>query len=185
MLEFSVGNRADILRTIIPFFDANPPRTQHRYLQYQSMRNFLGIKTSLSSLNKTVDTDWLSGFIDAEGCFYVGVCPHPNTRTGIAVLPKASAGFEDRETLEEISLILGCGRIRKRKDGFSMFEVSALADCIKVTRILPPLRTTKSDDLLYFTKILDIMSNKGHLTENGLFSIRELKAKMNKNELKI
>ena len=35
-----------------------------------------------------LDAQWITGFVDGEGCFHVGINPHRETTTGYQVLPE-------------------------------------------------------------------------------------------------
>ena len=38
--------------------------------------------------------DWIAGFVDGEGCFYVGVNKHPEVKFGYQILPELKVGTE-------------------------------------------------------------------------------------------
>ena len=181
MMEYSVGCRKDLIDKIIPFFDAHPLKTT-KDTQYLQLRLALGV-ASLVRQTKTASIDWLSGFIDAEGCFYVAISPHKNMSLGFCVLPKFLLGFSELSVLQQIRNLLGYGSIRQTKDGFWMYEISALSDLQTFTSLFErgpnQLRTHKLVAFTFFCEILQIMSVKGHLTEKGLKNIRELKSRMN------
>src|SRR6266849_6424588 len=43
-----------------------------------------------------LDAEWITGFVDGEGCFYVGVNPHSDLKTGYQVLPEFTVVQHER-----------------------------------------------------------------------------------------
>lgn len=201
MMEYAVSNKADLENIIIPFFDKYPLQTL-KINRYLDMRSFFYPETSfhveenakqLSSLDSrltrgdtNINIDWLSGFIDAEGCFYFGLCLNKKSQamgiTKYIFLPKFFLGSQEEKILQEIQSFLGFGCIRKIKNKtFFMYELSSLSDLLDLTNILcPRLQTIKWKSLMHFIRILRIMEKKQHLTEHGMFQIKLFKTKMNK-----
>jgi len=75
----------------------------------------------------------------------------------------------------------GCGNIYKSGVAFD-FTVTKIKDLANI--IIPffdkyPLCGVKYQDYLDFVKVLKLMENKSHLTEEGLDQIRKIKAGMN------
>jgi len=193
MMEYSVGNRQDLSNIILPFFNSNNFITEHRWNQFSSMCKIINnvSSTSPTCYNNSVSTnmpslDWISGFIDAEGCFYVSVFNSKDTKIGVRVIPKLFIGLGKNEALvlHKIKKQLGVGYVRQRKDSSWIYEVSALEDLMHIAGCLESngqclLHTSKKLSFLNWKLILDIMHSKGHHTLDGLDKIRLLKSQIN------
>lgn len=164
MMEYSVGNSQDLAEIIIPFFEQNYLKTEAKFNQFHIWRKeFLYDKTgevSVLDLNikdrhlahehRPINKEWLAGFIDAEGCFYVGICKHTTMKMGHIVLPKFFISQNDSIVCNKILALINGGRCRKYKNTW-MFEVSALKDHNNILNILPiqSLKTKKKRRIFY------------------------------------
>jgi hypothetical protein len=84
--------------------------------------------------------------------------------------------------LKSILTYLGCGRVTNTSRGDCWFVVSKFSDI--ETKIIPffnkySIQGIKALDYADFKSAAEIIKVKGHLTEKGLETIRELKAGMN------
>lgn len=133
--------------------------------------------------------NYLAGFTDGEGCFYVGVHPTSNVSLGLQVIPE----FHVSQNGERISVLqlfietFGCGTIKKNapvgsRDKTYVFVVKRHNDLYE--RVLPfferfPLRSEKQQEFLKFAQVVRMMHCKEHLTSNGLKKILEIAFSMN------
>lgn len=77
---------------------------------------------------------------------------------------------------------LDCGKVYKNQEVF-VYEVVKFSDIKE--KIIPlfkksPIAGVKAKDLEDFCKVVELMQNKAHLTEEGLNKIRKIKAGMNR-----
>ena len=84
--------------------------------------------------------------------------------------------------MDTIANFLACARIEKRKKEACDFTVNSFKAF--ELKIIPffltyPLQGSKSLDFKDFNKVINIMKVKGHLTEQGLKKIKDIKAGMN------
>jgi LAGLIDADG endonuclease len=138
---------------------------------------------------------WVTGLIDAEGCFYVRLTKSKNHKTGWWIQACFQLGFhiKDKDLLLQIkSFFNETGSIYTMNNNKALlYQVRNLSEIIKV--IIPhfenyPLITKKQSDFLLFKEIVKLMDKGEHLTINGLIKIVNLKASLNKglsNELKV
>lgn len=133
---------------------------------------------------------WIAGFTDGEGCFSVSIFRNRSSALGWQVFPEfvLTQGTSSRSALEEVKDFLGCGRIyvNRRHDNH---REDLLRYCVRSQRdlrerIIPffkvwPLRTRKQRDFELFCRVLEMMSSKEHLTENGLNRVRRVTSEMN------
>ena len=133
--------------------------------------------------------NYLAGFADGEGCFYVGVHPNSNVTLGLQVIPE----FHVSQNGERISVLrlfvdaLGCGAIKRNasassRDKTYVFVVKRHDDLYE--RVLPfferfPLRSEKQQEFLKFAEVVEMMHRKEHLTTEGLKRISEIAFSMN------
>ena len=61
-----------------------------------------------------ISDEYLYGFTDAEGCFYVGVVPSKETKLGWQVIPffKVSQNPKGKVVLDYFKKRLGCGYVK-------------------------------------------------------------------------
>ena len=132
--------------------------------------------------------NYLAGFAEGEGCFYVGVHPTTNVTLGLQVIPEfhVSQNAERREVLDLISCRLGCGRIRANHrasaDTTLVYVVRRREDLL--TRVIPffetqPLLSSKQRDFLAFAGIVRAMDRGEHLTNEGLAALVDRALSMN------
>jgi hypothetical protein len=79
---------------------------------------------------------------------------------------------------------LNCGKYSYQSDKVGNFGVYKFSDIVE--KIIPffnkyPILGVKNYNFQDFCKIAELVSNKAHLTIEGLDKIREIKAGMNKN----
>lgn len=133
--------------------------------------------------------NYLSGFTDGEGCFYVGVHPTKNVRLGLQVIPEfhVSQNGERLSVLELFVETLDCGSIKRNapinsRDKTYVYVVKRHEELYE--KVLPffekfPIRSEKHQEFLKFAKVVKLMHEKEHLTSNGLRRILEIAFSMN------
>ena len=156
--------------------------------------------SSISYQRDKLDPNWVTGFVDAEGCFSVMV--EISTPYG-AEVPKGARedlkrkvkiSFEinlhekDKDILYKIQSFFGVGAVYNRKDRpISWYRVTNITFINNV--IIPhftnyPLISKKAVDFQLWCKVVEIISNKEHLTEEGFLKILSYYASINRGASK-
>lgn len=134
---------------------------------------------------------WICGFVDGEGCFSISMIRNATTSSGWQVFPEfvVTQAEKSRSSLELIQHHFGCGRIYvnlrhdNHKENLLRYCVRSQKDLQE--RIIPffkqnPLRTAKNEDFKKFVKVLRLLEQKKHLTNNGLRRIANIIQDMNR-----
>ena len=132
--------------------------------------------------------DYISGFVDGEGCFSVSIHPHPTVRYGtrwlIAPCFQIYQHKDNLELLEELQRFFGCGRIQSKGPNsnvmtFAVYRRSDLESVIIPFFSKHPLISSKREDFLKFREIVRRMQKKEHRTDGGFRTIVEIAFSMN------
>jgi hypothetical protein len=135
------------------------------------------------------DPNWLAGFTDAEGCFFVGISKKKFTKTGYSVQLRFIISQHSKDTIliNSLTNFFKCGKIMIM-DNKSMveFRVCLFKDIIE--KVIPffdkySLYGAKILDSVDFCKIASMMKSKTHLTVSGLEEIRRIKSNMNRGRI--
>lgn len=143
-----------------------------------------------------LDSWWITGFVDGEGCFSVSVFKNVTTRAGVQIFPEfvVTQGAKSLLTLKNLQDFFGCGRIyeNRRKDNHreNLYRYCVRSKKDLREKIIPffekyPLKSSKHQDFLVFCKVMDMIENKSHLTSEGLMVIRELAATTNRRKIRV
>ncbi len=131
-----------------------------------------------------LEAQWVVGFVDGEGCFYVGVNQHPGMSNGFQVLPEFTVVQHERDVqlLYALKNFFGCGVVRQNHGDRMAYRVRSLEHLLK--RIVPffekhPLKSKKRVDFIRFRRILLMMERNEHLTMEGIEKIRRIASQMN------
>ena len=132
-----------------------------------------------------LEAQWITGFVDGEGCFYVGINPHKEMTAGFQVLPEFTVVQHKRDVqvLHALKAYFGCGVVRVNHDDRMAYRVRGQKDLNE--HIVPfflkhPLKTKKNVDFIKFRHILQLMEADIHLTADGVETIRNMAALMNR-----
>ena len=131
-----------------------------------------------------LDAQWIVGFVDGEGCFFVGINPHSEMTTGYQVLPEFTVVQHERDIqlLYALKDFFGCGVVRTNHQERMAYRVRGLKHLKE--RIIPffethPLKSKKQLDFTKFRKALMLMTQGEHLKSEGIEKIRAIASKMN------
>ena len=137
-----------------------------------------------------LDAQWITGFVDGEGCFHVGINAHAEMTTGFQVLPEFTVVQHERDVqvLHALKSYFGCGVVRKNNGDRMAFRVRGHEHLSE--NIIPffekhPLKSRKRVDFIRFREIVILMSRGVHLTGEGVERIRAITGEMNRKGLKI
>jgi NADH-ubiquinone oxidoreductase chain 4 len=137
-----------------------------------------------NSNNKNLDPNYVTGFIDAEGCFHVTIQKIPKRTTGYRVHTVFTIGLHEKDIalLKLVQKFFGVGSITKHGKNSVQYRVSSPKDLKVIVDHISkyPLITQKWADYLLFRQILNLSYGKEHLTIEGLYKIVAIKASMNK-----
>ena len=128
---------------------------------------------------------YIAGFVDGEGSFNVSVKKRDDFTSGYGLDPSFNVSQKDRVILSLIKRYLGCGRIRQRKDGLLMYEVRNINALYE--KVLPFfkkfhfLSASKKKNFSVFSRIIKMIYQKKHLTNEGLWKILALRKELNKS----
>lgn len=147
-------------------------------------------KTIMSADNQQerLDSQWIVGFTDGEGCFHISINRIPEMSLGWQVLPEFRIVQHEKDEflLHEIRNYFGFGSVNiNRKDNHGArkeFRVRGLDNLNKIIEFFNKhqLRTSKKKDFKIFSKVIFMMNEKEHLTKNGLDKIAKLISEMNR-----
>nr|ATI20217.1 LAGLIDADG endonuclease [Juglanconis oblonga] len=147
--------------------------------------------------NNLLSSWYVTGFSDAEASFTVTFAKRAASKTGYFVQPSFQINLDkdDLALLGKIKTFFqDAGTITKPGPNSNMYRVRSLDELNNI--IIPhfskyPLKTQKQADFQLFTKIVDLLNNKEHLTmdparppdagspSEGLSKIASIKASMN------
>lgn len=132
-----------------------------------------------------LDAQWITGFVDGEGCFYVGINAHPEMTAGFQVLPEFTVVQHKRDVqvLHALKSYFGCGVVRVNHGERMAYRVRGQQDLNE--HIVPffakhSLKTKKNVDFIKFRHVLKMMEAGVHLTADGIEEIRKIAVQMNR-----
>jgi hypothetical protein len=136
-----------------------------------------------------IASDYITGFVDGEGCFSITIQKSKNVKLGIQVIPEfhVSQHQNRTEVLKAIYKKFGCGYIkpndyRNPRDLTSVYVVrnlEALRDKVVPFFAKHPFISSKQQDFEKFSKVVNLMNKGDHLRKNGLITILKLAFSMN------
>ena len=128
--------------------------------------------------------DWVVGFTDGEGTFYVGINPHPEMKTGYQVLPEFRIVQHERDLqiLYALKRFFRCGVVRRNHGDRYELRIRKLSCLEQVVEFFErhPLKTKKQVDFKKFARIVRWMREGRHLERDGLIRIIEVAMTMNR-----
>ena len=129
--------------------------------------------------------EWITGFVDGEGCFQVGISAHKGMSVGYQVLPEFTVVQHERDVqvLYALKDYFGCGVVRTNHADRMVYRVRKAKDLNE--SIVPffmkhPLKTKKNVDFRKFRTVLLMMEKGVHLTSEGVEEIRQIAEQMNR-----
>lgn len=134
---------------------------------------------------ESLSPEWVVGFVDGEGCFYIGVNRQPTMKIGWQVLPEFRVVQHQRDValLEQLRAFFGCGQVTVNNGDrmeLRIRGVRELSERVVTFFRLHPLRTVKRSSFECFAEVIDLMQRGDHLTMEGLARVRELVGRMNR-----
>jgi len=137
--------------------------------------------------------DYLIGFTEGEGMFYIGIVPSKETKTGWQVIYflKVSQNPIGLKVLNQFKKRLGCGYVKQNSQtdktdkslAYVVRDFPSLRD--KVIPFFEGKLIIKKQAFEKFKQVLDIVAKKQHLTLAGITQILEIAYSMNTQKRKV
>ena len=147
---------------------------------------FGGLEKKVMEMN--LDPQWIVGFVDGEGCFFVGINSHRSLKMRAQVLPEFTVvqHKSDIQLLYGLKRYFDCGVVRKNHGDRMAYRVRGHSHLLD--RILPffekhKLKSKKRIEFERFRTIVLMMARGDHLIAEGLEKIRTIAATINKKTL--
>lgn len=163
-------------------------RIEQLTLWVNVLNNRFGLNTiELNSTPVTVTLldAWLSGFTDAEGCFNVSITANSRYVLGYVIKMRYLLDQKDNIILNKVYELFGFGKVTLRSGTQDVYRYTAtgfkpLNDVVRYFKSFP-LRTKKALSFERWLTVHYIVSNKLHLTPEGLKEVRVLQKQINLN----
>ena len=188
--RWSVDNSSHIL--LLAFlFNSNlalTHRIQQLFSWVQVLNKRFGVDTILfvkSPVLITLQDAWLSGFTDAEGCFNVSITSNTRYALGYVIRMRYLLDQKDSSVLLIIRNLFGFGKVtlRTNTDGVYRYTATGFKSMYEIISYFKgfPLLTKKGHSFEKWLTIHNLVSNKLHLTQQGLAKVRILQKQININ----
>ncbi len=139
---------------------------------------------SADNEQERLNTDWVVGFVDGEGCFHVSINKISKMSLGWQVLPEFRVVQHEKEVkiLLQLQRFFGMGIVVKNHGSRKELRIRGHSTLKELVRFFNknPLRTSKQKDFEIFAQIISLMDQGKHLTRDGLKKISILRSKMNR-----
>ena len=153
----------------------------------------LRLSAGKTGLYQTVSDDYLVGFVEGEGMFYIGIVPSKETKTGWQVIYffKVTQNPIGEVVLERLRRRLDCGYIKQnsqsdRSDKSLTFVVRDLSSLTyKVLPFFERKLLIKQPAFEKFKRVLNIVFEKRHLTKEGMTEVLEIAYSMNTQKRRV
>lgn len=137
--------------------------------------------------------NYLIGFVEAEGCFYIGVVPSSYTHHKVQVdyFFKVSQNPSGKVVLDYLKKRLRCGYVKPndKSDSSDKSLAFVVRDLKSITQLVIPFfdgkLIIKKNDFEKFKKVVMMVNEKKHLTKKGLHEIIDIAYSMNMEKRKI
>lgn len=136
-----------------------------------------------------LDAKWITGFVDGEGCFHIGISKHSEMKAGFQVLPEFTVVQHKRDIqiLYALKQFFKTGVVRSNHGDRMAYRVRDKSQLLK--NIVPffikhPLKTKKRLDFEKFKRVLGMMEAGDHLTLEGIEKIKKIASQMNRGDLR-
>lgn len=151
--------------------------------------NFKSVQRPIVNYQGITDPNWLVGFVDGEGNFYVNAKKN-NSKLGYQIILSFSIYQHSRDSLLLSKFIeyLDCGSVeipstRLHSSKFVTYKFKDITE-----KIIPffqkyPLKTVKQLNFYDFIKVSDLMKEGSHLTKEGIEKIISIKLSMNQGRV--
>ena len=152
-----------------------------------TQKSYFSSKTTLFNSTFALNPNYITGFTDGEGCFFIGISPDSKYKTGYRVKAIFQIGLHEKDfaLLEQINLFFGVGKVTKLGAESIQYRVSGLDDLNIIINHFDnyPLLTRKQSDYLLFKEVINLMKEGKHLTLDGLNRIISIKTTLNSGEI--
>jgi hypothetical protein len=133
--------------------------------------------------NNKLDPNYVTGFTDGEGCFYIGISPDNKSSSNFRIKLSFQIGLheKDKDLLDLIKSYFGVGKVSKLASNSVLYRVSSIDELKVIIDHFDryPLITYKYKDYLLFKQAFELLQNKEHLSIEGLRKIVSIKASIN------
>ena len=146
-----------------------------------------------TSFKMSLSNDYLVGFTEGEGMFYIGIVPSKETKTGWQVIYffKVSQNPAGLEVLNQFKNRLGCGYIKQNSQtdttdkslAYVVRDFPSLRD--KVIPFFEGKLLIKKDAFEKFKQVLKLVEWKQHFTVTGITKILEIAYSMNTQKRRV
>lgn len=154
------------------------------YLENPVVLNSSDNPSGADNQQERLSADWVVGFVDGEGCFFVGINRQPSMKIGWQVLPEFRVVQHERDVaiLERLQEFFGSGQVTVNHGDRKELRIRGLQQLTEVVRFFKqhPLRTVKRASFECFAEVIGLMQQGDHLTEEGLARIRQIISRMNR-----
>ena len=120
-----------------------------------------------------LDSSWIVGFTDGEGCFHISLNKLSGMSLGWQVLPefRIVQHEKDQKVLEKIKNYFGFGSVEINRTDFhgtrKEFRVRGIENLNKIVDFfkIHRLQTYKRKDFEIFSEVINLMNRKEHLSK--------------------
>src|SRR3989344_2142964 len=139
---------------------------------------------SADNQQERLNSNWITGFVDGEGCFHIAISKLPKMKLGYQIIPEFRVVQHQRDELllYRFKDFFGFGNVVVNHGDRKEFRVRGLVNLVKVVEFFRanPLQTSKQQNFEIFSQVIQMMSNDEHLTKQGLQKIALLASNMNR-----
>ena len=140
-------------------------------------------KRSIHMINSNLNPWFITGFVDAEGCFTLGFLKKDKYKMGyqIQAIFKINLHEKDYDLLYKIQNYFGVGKITKHGNASIQYTVRSIKDLEIIISHFDkyPLLTQKYADYMLFKQGISLLKNKEHLDKKGFMKVLSIKASIN------
>jgi len=143
-----------------------------------------------------ISDDYLTGFVEGEGMFYIGIVPSSGTsRTSsgwqVIYFFKVSQNPVGKMVLDQFKKRLNCGYLKPNNQtdpsdkslAFVVRDLPSLRD--KVIPFFEGKLVTKRHAFNRFKRVIEIVDQKEHLTKEGIKRVLDIAYSMNTRKRKV
>ena len=144
---------------------------------------------SADNQQERLDTNWIVGFVDGEGCFHIAINKLDKMSQGWQVLPEFRVVQHERDekVLHKLKDYFGFGKVTiNRRDHHGTrkeFRVRGLKDLNELVTFFEKHQfqtDSKIRKFKAFSDVIEMMNEKKHLTKEGLDKIAKIVSEMNR-----